>query len=204
MCEYTKFQDGFVHAGIKTAAQWFIDNLLDKIKGFLSEHQLSRLTLVGHSLGGATCSVLTMMLVQRQNELLQRNGEPIEIYCYAFAAPPAVSLNLAKRHEPYISTFVAEDDAVCRLSYGHMMDLKSMLISAIELENSRPTILGNMWASVSFCCLPCRWVSALRVFSSSLQSFCLNRTHCFCRFGQLRLQTRQNQLWMGCLLVEMF
>lgn len=73
------------------------------------------------------------------------------IHCYAFAPPPVVSLNLSRRYKNLIDSFVVEDDIICRMSYGHMMDLKSMIIAAVHREK-KPSWLSNIQATVSTCC----------------------------------------------------
>lgn len=63
----------------------------------------------------------------------------LKLHCYAFGPPPIVSLNLASRAEGFVSAFVTDADVVCRLCYGTIMDLRSMVIAAIEVGN------GDIW-----------------------------------------------------------
>jgi hypothetical protein len=156
------WHDGLIHSGIKTAAEWFMNNIFDTVVELLGKQEYSKLILVGHSLGrskslyllvltilgGATAAVLTMMMVNRFKDLNVME-KPIDIHCYSYAPPPVVSLDLAKAYKYYIDSFVVEDDAVCRLSYGHMMDLKTMLICAIESTKDKAFTSVNSIFDVS-------------------------------------------------------
>jgi hypothetical protein len=154
VCEYVKWQDGLVHSGIKTAAEWFIKNLVPDLIKYAEIHQCRNLSLVGHSLGGGTATVLAMMMVEHMDKFpLHPDGSKMVMHAYGFAAPPIVSLNLGKRYKDYISTYIFEDDPIPRLSYGHMMDLKNMILCANESEKYGP----SAWSAVRLytCCCCC-------------------------------------------------
>jgi hypothetical protein len=52
--------------------------------------------------------------------------------CYAYAPPPVVSLEMAKKFIDCIDAYILEYDIVCRLSYGSVVDFKNMAICAAE------------------------------------------------------------------------
>ena len=98
-------------------------------------------------------TVLAMMMVDHLNKFAPHpDGSQIKLHAYGYAAPPIVSLNLGKRYTEYISTFVFEDDAICRLSYGHMMDLKSMILCAVDEEKRKPSVWSAVRLYCSCCC----------------------------------------------------
>lgn len=129
VCEYSEWNGGLAHGGILSTATWFFRNVYPTLLQHLEDRKLEKLIVCGHSLGGATASMVSMMI----HDALKREGKDhIQLHCYSFASPPCVSLNLAKQYENIIDTFVVEDDGVCRLSYGHVMDLRSMIVAALD------------------------------------------------------------------------
>jgi hypothetical protein len=126
VCEYARWRDGLVHSGVLSAARWFYVHVFPVLLEYLQQFQLKKLVICGHSLGGATASVLSMIIAE------QKLPEDISFHCYSYAPPPTVSMNLAKRYNDLIDSYVCEEDAVSRLSYGHMVDLRQMIVSAVE------------------------------------------------------------------------
>lgn len=78
----------------------------------LIDQQGFRLRLVGHSLGGATASLLAIML--RKKSFRELGFSPDIITAVAFATPPCVSKELAESCFDYVTTVVMQ---VCPL-YG--------------------------------------------------------------------------------------
>lgn len=182
------FKGGLVHSGIRSSALWFIKNIVPTLVHECRKRNLKKITLVGHSLvptytspltyfiykGAATASVLAMMmedgddgancLSDPSDSTLPR----IELHCFAFSPPPSVSLELARAYTECIDSYVVEDDAICRLSYGHMMDVKAMIVCAVEdvkssskpptsSSNTSPSFFTSVKSMVSHCtyCLCC-------------------------------------------------
>lgn len=117
---------------MKTSADWFMKNLVPQIVAYIFKHKVSALNIVGHSLGAGTASVLTMMLLDHQHELRSMMNGHFRIQCHAFAPACCVSKDLADRYTDSIRCYVYEDDIVSRLSYGSMMDVKTMMLGAVE------------------------------------------------------------------------
>ncbi|KAF8929958.1 hypothetical protein BGZ58_008563 [Dissophora ornata] len=132
VCEYQQWKGGLVHGGMKSSADWFMKNLVPQIVAYISKHKVSGLNIVGHSLGGGTASVLTMMLLDHQHEFQSLVNRQFRIQCHAFAPACSVSKDLADRYIDNIRCYVYEDDIVSRLSYGSMMDVKTMMLGAVE------------------------------------------------------------------------
>ena len=76
-------------------------------------------------MGAGVASLLTLIL---SDEL------STPIHCYAFAPPCCVSLDLAQRSRTLITTIVANDDVVPRLSYGSAEDLK-LLVKKLSTQS---------------------------------------------------------------------
>ena len=149
VCEYTPFKDGLVHSGVKLAAEWFMTNTFDALVKYLRQFNKHNLIVCGHSLGGATTAMLSMMIVDSLERLTLDDGSQVQFHGYCYGPPPIASLNLAKKYDKYIDTYVAEDDFVCRLSYGHMMDLKTMIICAVESETKDISFLTELWKGIT-------------------------------------------------------
>jgi len=107
-------------------------NLVPQIVAYIFKHKVSALNIVGHSLGAGTASILTMMLLDHQDELQSMMNGHFRIQCHAFAPACCVSKDLADRYTENIRCYVYEDDIVSRLSYGSMMDVKTMMLGAVE------------------------------------------------------------------------
>ncbi|KAJ1972591.1 hypothetical protein H4R34_005360, partial [Dimargaris verticillata] len=65
VCEYQKWHGGLVHSGIKAAANWLMLNVMPKALIHMKRHKVTSLVIVGHSLGGSTAALLTMMLLEQ-------------------------------------------------------------------------------------------------------------------------------------------
>ena len=130
VCEYQPWKGGLVHSGMLSSAKWFMKNVLGQLISFCSIYDADNLILVGHSLGAGTAALLTMMLQDHYSDFPEKDG--FRIHCYGFGCPCIVSMNLAQRYEPYIDSFIYGEDLVTRLSYGAMMDFKTMILCAAE------------------------------------------------------------------------
>ena len=113
--QFVKWEDGYVHQGFLrslTKLEPFVKQLmieqLEKYAGY-------RLRIVGHSMGAAVASLLTLKWV--------KDFPNWNIHGYGYATPCVVSGNIAKRSEECFTTFVHHYDAVSRLSMGSIQDL---------------------------------------------------------------------------------
>ncbi|KAJ9083234.1 hypothetical protein DSO57_1036695 [Entomophthora muscae] len=136
VCDYLPWRGGLVHSGILTAAQALMRNVIPGLMSHAVQHQVRRIYLVGHSLGGGAASLLTMMLLDHLHEF-RLPGPTIDIQCYAYGPPPSVCIELANAlpYRNHIHSVINGHDLVPRLSYGSMMDFKHMVMAATEVAN---------------------------------------------------------------------
>lgn len=125
--EEVTFDGGSVHYGTAQAAEWFIMNELGTLRSHLQKHIGFRLRLVGHSLGGATASLLAMMLRQKSEEEL--GFCPSIVSAVAFACPPCVSKTLAVQSADFIRTIVLQDDVISRISAASLDRLRNEILA---------------------------------------------------------------------------
>lgn len=138
---------GLVHSGFLSSAQWFIDNVLSQLVSFATLYGVKSLIVVGHSLGGATAALLTIML----QDYLHVFPPGFKVHCYSYGPPSCVSLELAKRSEEHVDCFVFADDLVPRLCFGTVMDLKAMVLCTVE--NSQSYFKELMKVNERFTCV---------------------------------------------------
>ncbi|KAJ2852401.1 hypothetical protein IWW36_000288 [Coemansia brasiliensis] len=133
-CEYTKWNGGLVHSGMKASAQWLFLEVVPQIFAYASSQNIRSIRIVGHSLGASTAAILTIMLQESRLRLtkLGVDIDQFDIHAYCYGPAPCVSDNIADRHRDCIDTFVNRDDLVPRLCYGSMSDFKRMSISAAD------------------------------------------------------------------------
>ncbi len=129
-CEYVPWRGGFAHAGMLSAARWFMANVSSQLVQFARKHQMKNIYFTGHSLGGATGALLAIMM---EDELAQQQQEaPLNLHCYSFGTPPVLSRDLAKRCMHLVDNFIFGEDAVPRLSYGTVADLQALMVYTAE------------------------------------------------------------------------
>lgn len=139
-CEYIPWKSGFVHQGMHLAAQWFIDFILPVILDKMTELSYTKLYVTGYSLGGGTGAIFSMMLQDMMNDK-QKAGETFPISflkCYSYGTPSIVSKTLlSKEYDGLIVSIINSYDAICRLSYGTIMDFRHMLLCSSELWSTK-------------------------------------------------------------------
>ncbi|KAJ2813413.1 hypothetical protein H4S07_000708 [Coemansia furcata] len=133
-CEYTKWNGGLVHSGMKASAQWLFAKVMPQMLAYAKSQGIGAIRIVGHSLGASTAAILTIMLQSARERLVgigvDCRGFDIRAYCYGPA--PCISEDIADRFRDCIETFVYMDDLVPRLCYGSVTDFKRMSISAAD------------------------------------------------------------------------
>ncbi|NXU99624.1 DGLB lipase, partial [Cettia cetti] len=136
-------ENGFVHKGITQAANYIYrklinDGILNQAFTIAPEYKL---VIVGHSLGGGTASILSIML---------RNSFPT-LRCYAFSPPGGLlSKSLADYTKHFIVSVIVGKDLVARLSMPNMEDLKRRIVRIVANCN-RPKyqiLLRGCWYEV--------------------------------------------------------
>jgi len=129
------------HEGVAIASRRLADDLKPIVENLLLP-QGYRLTIVGHSLGAAGASLLSIILCAEIPSL-----HPSQLEVFAFASPPALDLQTAKAVEPFTTTIVNNNDVIPRMnvaSVGSAVDLLKILddrrcLRDEELERIRRT-----------------------------------------------------------------
>ncbi|KAI7894154.1 uncharacterized protein EV154DRAFT_499494 [Mucor mucedo] len=146
VCEYMPWKGGLVHSGMLASAQWFYTNIIPQIFRYIHHHklELKSFIITGHSLGGGTASLLTMMVADHVQELRNlADNQQFNFHCYNYAPAAVSSPDLCNMYRDYITSFVCQDDVVGRLSYGTAMKLKELvldMISAYEMLGGFRTV----------------------------------------------------------------
>ncbi|KAL1832784.1 uncharacterized protein LOC108205316 isoform X1 [Daucus carota subsp. sativus] len=119
--------EGFsTHFGSAEAAGWFLSHELGTVKKCLEQHQGFRLRLVGHSLGGATASLLAIMMRRKSSK--QLGFSPDSISAVGYGTPPCVSREIADGCSDYVRNVVMQDDIIPRLSVASLTRLRNEIL----------------------------------------------------------------------------
>lgn len=144
-CEYQKWRGGYVHSGIKASANWFFKNVVPKCITFAKDRGVSNFVITGHSLGSGVAAFLAIMIESSREALELPDTLNVEAFCYC--PPCIISANLINSVKARIHSFVYDTDLVPRLSYGSMMDLKSVIVGVMDRADA--TLLANLKDVVS-------------------------------------------------------
>ncbi|KAJ1865207.1 hypothetical protein LPJ73_000080 [Coemansia sp. RSA 2703] len=133
-CEYSKWNGGLVHSGMKASAHWLFIKVMPLILAYAKSHEIKNIRIVGHSLGGSTAAILTIMVQSVRSRLsgLGIDTDEYDIKGYCYGPAPCVSEDIANRFRDCIETYVNNDDLVPRLCYGSVSDFKRMSINAAD------------------------------------------------------------------------
>ncbi|KAF5459355.1 hypothetical protein F2P56_023309, partial [Juglans regia] len=120
------FEADSTHFGTAEATRWFLTHEIGTIRTCLEKYERYRLRLVGHSLGGATASLLAIMLSRKSAKEL---GFSLDIVsAVGYATPACVSRELAESCSDYVTTVVMQDDIVPRLSSASLTRLRNEIL----------------------------------------------------------------------------
>lgn len=126
-CDYTEFQDGYVHRGFKVLCDRWIEECWLPIYKESEARGIRKLLLTGQSLGGAASIIVFLRL----REMLLPGEMAIRVVC--FGPPPVVSKSIAEKSFPEITIYCYGSDFVTRLCFGSILDLKFICISISSL-----------------------------------------------------------------------
>ncbi|XP_075482211.1 uncharacterized protein LOC142522601 [Primulina tabacum] len=124
--EEITFEGYSTHFGTAEAARWFLTHEIDTLRKCLEKHKGFKLRLVGHSLGGATASLLAIMLHKKSFKELGFNPDIIDAVGYA--TPPCVSKELAESCSSFVTTVVMQDDIIPRLNVASLSRLRNEIV----------------------------------------------------------------------------
>ncbi|KAJ2743130.1 hypothetical protein GGI20_003981 [Coemansia sp. BCRC 34301] len=133
-CEYTKWNGGLVHSGMKASAQWMFAKVMPQMLAYAKSQGIRAIRIVGHSLGASTAAILAIMLQSAREQLvgIGVDCKDFDVKAYCYGPAPCISKDIADRFRDCIETFVYMDDLVPRLCYGSVTDFKRMSISAAD------------------------------------------------------------------------
>lgn len=137
------FEGYSTHFGTAEAARWFLTHEIGTLRKCLEKYEGYRLRLVGHSLGGATASLLAIMLRRKSSKEL--GFSPDIVSAVGYATPPCVSRELAESCSDYVTTVVMQDDIIPRLSVASLARLRNEILqtdwmSVVEKQDWRNVI----------------------------------------------------------------
>ena len=150
------YPGGYTHLGILENARRLRDDIEERgiLDRFLQTKPHYNIAVVGHSLGAATASLLTLLLREKYD-----TGPPAEtttgrltsstrnrLICIAYGGPLLVSLNVA--HSEFalrcMTSVVYNADIITRLSLANCALLKDQMISCFSVSSSSKfKILSN-------------------------------------------------------------
>ncbi|ELQ75015.1 putative lipase/calmodulin-binding heat-shock protein [Trachipleistophora hominis] len=125
-CDYVEFLDGYAHRGILELAKKFLEEHENVINCYMKTMKLKKIVFVGHSLGGAIASLVSILLT------IKNCTYPTSVM--SFSSPPFLSYNLAKRFNS-VRIFVLGSDVFPRLSYGSVLDFKYLTAAIGTADN---------------------------------------------------------------------
>ena len=111
---------GYSHFGMLAAARWLKGQVKAKIEEAVAANPGYKIYLVGHSLGGGTAAMLTMML-------RESGGIFTDVECVAIACPACMTLELAKSCAGYVTTVVHGADVIPTISPGSADALRDVV-----------------------------------------------------------------------------
>eukprot|EP01135_Chromosphaera_perkinsii_P009394 Nk52_evm70s1737 gene=Nk52_evmTU70s1737 len=97
-----EFEEGHAHRGVLLSARHLYIKVISQLRKTISENPGMNVTLVGHSLGGGTAVLLSILL---------RKEFP-SLKCFAFSPPAAVSKELLPMCEEFVTSFICMEDSV--------------------------------------------------------------------------------------------
>eukprot|EP00890_Picochlorum_soloecismus_P002970 jgi/Picsp_1/3674/NSC_06511-R1_lipase class 3 family protein len=102
---------GYSHFGMLAAARWMKSEIVNDLETALEENPGMRLLIIGHSLGGGTAAMLTMML-------REQGGAFGKAECISIACPACMTLELAESCRNYVTTVINNCDVIPTISPG--------------------------------------------------------------------------------------
>ncbi len=150
------YRGEYTHQGILLNALKLHQDLNERgvLESFMHEKPHYNIMVVGHSLGAATATLLTLLLREKWDRpAMYENTEGRlnsttrnKLTCIAYGCPLLLSFNLAQSEFCLrcITTIVYNNDIISRLSLSNCSLLKDQMINSFaKCENSKFKILAN-------------------------------------------------------------
>ena len=154
LCNSVEYRGGNCHRGILESGRYLAQKHVKLFQNLLhvSGKKNIKLTLIGHSLGAGAASIAGMEL---------RDVPYLDIQVVGFGCPALLSENLSKQTESFITTVVADNDCIPRMSTATMLNAildiasydwvphaKRDIEDAIDqIDKFLPTFLGEGYKS---------------------------------------------------------
>ncbi|CAG8567174.1 5038_t:CDS:2 [Ambispora gerdemannii] len=124
-----------VHKGMMKVAKALAtpgqSGVFEELKRELEQNEDYGLVLIGHSLGAGIASLLALLWASPKTRMTTRWSHlPLgrRVHAYAFATPCVMSAGLSKRAKTLVTSVAYGNDVICRLSIGHVRDLRNMVV----------------------------------------------------------------------------
>jgi hypothetical protein len=138
VCDYQRWQGGLVHSGMKKSARTLLVDVIPQVLAYCHLNSVDKIVVVGHSLGAGTASLLAIMIHEQLHNLRETTAiQNLSVHCFAYGPPCTLDLTLATKYDDIIDAIIVNHDIVCGLSYGSMMDFKTMMLAASEMVDSK-------------------------------------------------------------------
>lgn len=147
-------RDFGVHGGILHAARYLLSKIKTRyLDEMLKDNIRGRVVFVGHSLGAAVATVCAIILREEHGAS--------NVFCFAFAPPPAVSLFLAKKASTYVFSVVNNDDIIPRIS---MKQIKTLIVNIYKVVQEKNRLgswnkVEEQWEHSEWKDLECQFAS---------------------------------------------
>ena len=108
-CDYEDYRGGKAHSGILEGGRFLANKHKTTLKNLLKssgKHKI-KLTLIGHSLGAGAASIIGIEL---------NDESDIDVQVIGFGCPALLTKELSEQTKSFVTTVVADDDCVPRLS----------------------------------------------------------------------------------------
>lgn len=115
LCDYEDYKGGKAHSGMLEGGRYLAQKHRKLFKDLLKSSGKPKLslTLVGHSLGAGAASIIAMEYYDEEH---------FECEVIGFGCPAMLSKELSEKTKHYITTVVADDDCVPRLSAASVVN----------------------------------------------------------------------------------
>ncbi|PSC74205.1 lipase class 3 family isoform B [Micractinium conductrix] len=127
---------GYSHFGMLAAARWIKSQTRGLMEAALQDNPGYRLQIIGHSLGGGTAALLTMML-------REAGGPFADVTCVAVACPSCMTLELAQSCSDYVTTVIHNADVIPTICPGSADALREMVMRSSWFREFRADVRAS-------------------------------------------------------------
>ncbi|KAL3937692.1 MAG: hypothetical protein SGARI_002021 [Bacillariaceae sp.] len=125
ICEATPYRDGYAHAGIAESGLYLAEKHIDLLKRLRDELGTSKIKvhMLGHSLGAGSAAISKSPVDALIVTAMEWNDHDfIDVEMTGFGCPALVSKNLADASTGFITSVIADNDCIPRLSLASLVN----------------------------------------------------------------------------------